>query len=256
MILIHAVLLATTALGPSQAPPIRVTLPDEVPGVYEELSAKWWIWALTPPSGGERPADSKVLADATGSMCALGQPEDRIWFLAGTFPGAGFVERHCDIPADRKLFFPLINAHTGAPYRGETLEDLRQQIGSFFDGNYQPGHASTTLTIGATINGVALSELVDAEPSEDALLSLRTKSKPFSLGSRLLVDLHAGMSQTQRLSGKFETTMPDLHVGDGYYVLLEPLPPGQHTITIKSSLTFEDWAYVQDIVYRLNVASH
>lgn len=67
----------------------------------QTLPARWWAWAAAAPAG------KNPVADATGELCAQGQPAD-VWFLAGTFGEEG-VERTCTVPAGRPVYFPLIN---------------------------------------------------------------------------------------------------------------------------------------------------
>ncbi|MFD7893797.1 hypothetical protein [Streptomyces sp. NPDC059743] len=72
-------------------------LTDEEGGV---LSARWWKWALSAPDR------RSPVADVTGEHAGWKQPKD-LWFLAGTYGGR--VERRCDVPTDRPLFFPVLN---------------------------------------------------------------------------------------------------------------------------------------------------
>ncbi|MEU8518256.1 hypothetical protein [Streptomyces sp. NBC_01216] len=64
------------------------------------LAARWWQWALSAPE------DRSPVADRTGEHAAWRQPDD-LWFLAGTY--GGHVVRHCEVPADRPLFLPVLN---------------------------------------------------------------------------------------------------------------------------------------------------
>ncbi|MEV4424357.1 hypothetical protein ACN9M0_11025 [Streptomyces sp. R-07] len=66
------------------------------------LAARWWQWARSAPES------RSPVADTTGEHAAWRQPAD-VWFLAGTYGGR--VVRRCEIPADRPLFFPVLNVH-------------------------------------------------------------------------------------------------------------------------------------------------
>ena len=97
---------------PSRRPAPRCCRPAEkhFGSTYEELSARWWTWAL------EEPAATNPVLDESGGFCREGQG-GRVWFLAGTFFG-GEVERTCTIPKRRALFVPLVNCwadNSGAP---------------------------------------------------------------------------------------------------------------------------------------------
>ena len=67
----------------------------------EEWSQRWWQWAAS-----FEPGDSPV-ADRSGERCAAKQVGD-VWFLAGTY-GSRRVERACNVPVGKFLFFPLVN---------------------------------------------------------------------------------------------------------------------------------------------------
>ncbi|WP_031085502.1 hypothetical protein [Streptomyces sp. NRRL WC-3549] len=71
-------------------------------GVEERgaLAGRWWQWAMSAPE------DRCPVKDSTGEHAAWGQPDD-VWFLAGTYGGR--VVRRCAIPADRPVFFPVLN---------------------------------------------------------------------------------------------------------------------------------------------------
>jgi hypothetical protein len=68
---------------------------------YGRWAAAWWQWVLGVPG------DVSPLLDDTGASCAERQIGD-VWFLSGTWLGVP-VERTCEIPAGKALFFPLIN---------------------------------------------------------------------------------------------------------------------------------------------------
>lgn len=48
----------------------------------------------------------------------------------------------------------------------------------------------------------------------------------------------------------------DPAVADGYWVLLEPLTPGHHTIRIEASVSGFPFPFVIDVTYKLTVAAH
>ena len=73
---------------------------------YGRWAVEWLQWAYGVP-GAVNP-----LTDTTGEFCAQRQV-DNVWFLAGT-PGSEPIERTCEIPAGKALFFPQINIGYGA----------------------------------------------------------------------------------------------------------------------------------------------
>jgi len=69
---------------------------------YGEWGAVWWQQVA-----GTSAAVNPVL-DPTGAQCHQGdQPGSRVFFLYGTFGTS--VTRHCTVPPNQLLFFPLIN---------------------------------------------------------------------------------------------------------------------------------------------------
>jgi hypothetical protein len=101
-------------------------------GELSRLSAEWWQWALSIPT----PANP--LADRTGADCMSGQ-RGPVWFLAGALFG-GKAERTCTLPADKELFFPIINvASINTPnvcFQGpedDSVEALRLAAATFID---------------------------------------------------------------------------------------------------------------------------
>ncbi len=157
---------------------------------YGEWTAKWWQWADSIPT------ENNPQYDETGEDCAQAQNQTSpVWFLAGT--QGGLVERTCTIPAGKAILFPVVN-NVNIRAASETDEELLAGAKSSTD---------SVTTLEASIDGVALQDL----------WSYRIQS-PF-----------------------FDVTLPDDNVfgisggtyrgvADGYWVFLEPLPPGQHEI--------------------------
>ena len=66
-----------------------------------DLSAEWWKWAMASPP------EINPVRDASGKHCAVVQ-NGQVWFLAGGF-GSARITRQCTIPADKYIFFPVVN---------------------------------------------------------------------------------------------------------------------------------------------------
>ena len=170
-----------------------VYLPSSTPfgKTYGEWSAAWWQWVLAIPR-----ADNPIL-DLTGAKAAIGQAGP-VWFLAGG-PADG-TERTCTVPADKAILFPIWNGFGEIPIDGTTKTAL--------------GAALKTYTDYIT----ALAVTVDTRSLQ-------------------------GLAYYRFRSPLFEYTMPDppdaywdiyagTHQGmsEGYWIMLEPLVPGEHTI--------------------------
>ena len=187
---------------------------------FNELSGEWWQWSSSIP------ASENPLLDATGEKCVVGQ-HGSLWFLAGNFGGT--TTRSCSVPAGKDLFFPVINsiqADTpnvcGQGSANITIKELRAIAASFIDG------ASN------------LSVEVDGAP----IKYRRTQSKVFELS------VPAG-NMFDVPCGGFPAEIYSPAIDDGYYVLLNPLSVGEHTIHIHSENVSA--SFVLDVTYHLTV---
>jgi hypothetical protein len=160
---------------------------------YGEWGDDWWKLILSIPR-----RDHPVL-DETGEKAGVGQ-SGPVWFLYGTFGTS--VERTCTVPSDKAIFFPLYCASFWIPTDGDTPEIIRAGAIRCID---------ATTELEASVDGVALNGLGNYRfhspdfyyftgPSDDP--------DPVFVG---------GMGT-------------HLAYGDGYWVMLEPLSPGEHTV--------------------------
>ena len=177
---------------------------------YAEWGAQWWRWAYSFPLAQFPPLQSGELD------CGAGQ-SGPVWFLAGT-AGQGPVTRSCTIPSGKALFFPIITYLNDYPCP---------------DPNFQPPPGQTLeefLTEGAeaVINLVTqLEVIVDGQPLND-LFSYRATSRLFTFtADPSLVAFDPCVTGT-----------PQSGVTDGYWILMNPLPPGPHTIFIRGKIDF------------------
>lgn len=189
---------------------------------YSEWAATWWQWAL------QTPASVNPLLDK--GECSVGQ-SGKVWFIGGTFTGSGdLIERNCTIPPGTALFFPLINAGYFAflndPPAQRTESYLRAQVAC---------DAPTLLE--ANIDGAPVSNpaqyfekspLFDVQLPKDNVLGLKESDAPQLLLSP--------------------------SVDQGYYLFLNPLPPGNHTIQWKAKITCPvATTYEQNNTYTITV---
>jgi len=152
--------------------------------------------------------------DRDGSRCAVNQ-DGPVWFLAGT-DGSFDAVRSCTIPADKHLFLPLITWFVAAGDPGET-EALsctqKQQRAANF-----ADHVYTGLV------------LLDSRP--------------------------IGQYQRMRAAGGTCFTLTSQHPAvatDGYWLMLKPLPPGQHTLAIAAAYREGPRQTMQNFQYTLEV---
>lgn len=193
---------------------------------YAEWGAQWWRWAYSFPLAEFPPLQSGDVD------CGLGQ-SGSVWFLAGT-AGQGPVTRSCTIPAGKALFFPIIGYINDYPCP---------------DPNFQPPPGETLeqfLTEGAAavINLVTQLEVVVDGRFLNNLFSYRATSRLFSFTANpSLVTFDSCVTGTSQYG-----------VTDGYWILLRPLSPGQHTIFFRAVIDFGGGnTFEQQVTYNLTV---
>jgi hypothetical protein len=200
------------------------TLPARADGhsgdSLKDMSEQWWQWALSIPT------PNNPLTDTTGANCMVGQ-RGPVWFLAGAFAG-GVARRTCSVPEGVALFFPISNyiAFDTPGICGQgaslSLRELRDTAKSAID-------AVTVATA-----------KLDNKPVKNVR---RVRSEPFVTvlpTNNVFVELCAGDAPP----GVFSPS-----VDEGYYVKLDGLDPGVHTLTFRAKAGASE----QDIEYILNV---
>ena len=185
---------------------------------YADWSAIWWQWLLSIPE------DKSPAGDSTGEDCGTNQQGPN-WFLAGRVGRT--AERTCTIPSGKAIMFSPINSECSyAEYPDEKTEsDLLECAKTFQD---------QTTSAQVTINGTAIENLDQ----------FRIQSPPFNvtLPENNVFGVSSGPTQA---------------VSDGLWVILKPLPVGEHKIGFKgSSVDFTTGAkntFVSDANYNVIV---
>jgi len=209
--------LVVLFLGASEA---RASDPVIVPpdrsfhgSTYSEWAAEWWKWAYGAP------ADSNPVLDATGEFADVGQ-SGAVWFLAGSFGET--LTRTVTVPSDKVLFFPILNWVWMGPW---TLRDGRYFVESHLDAVLDVGDFS------CEIDGVSVSDLESYRTS-----TARGDEYFIRLPRNNLFGAPAGLEGPT--------------VDAGIYLMLRPLPAGEHTIHIFAS---DDATFTVDVTYDLTV---
>lgn len=200
--------------------PAGIIPPDARPFgmTYGEWSAKWWQWALS------LAANQNPFFDEGGSCTngANGQADPGpVWFLTGVINASGMAVGNCSVPAGKALFFPVINAECS------TLEP-------------DPFHGANEAELRACATGVRFGDLF-AEVDGVAIPNLNqfVKQSPlftFTVPLNNVLGVAAGTGQS---------------VANGAYLMLAPLPVGDHIIHFVG--TFPDFGFALDITYNLGV---
>jgi hypothetical protein len=200
---------------------------------YGEWAGAWWQWATS-----IHWADNPV-ADPNGAKCGVGQ-EGSVWFLAGTFSGT--AERWCSVPVGKAIFLPVINAVWWVP------EDLKKCTNVAVYLGIDPATLTQEELLRLGINwymdhAYDLAVIIDGVPVNN-LGSYRADSPAVVLPDELLVDL--GLAPGDRYPA----------IADGFWLMLTPPSPGEHTILIHARLSTGpplNRTAAQDIMYHLTV---
>ena len=218
-------------------------------GKYASLSAQWWQWAFSIPAP-DNPLTDAV--DPTGTKCATGQ-SGHVWFLgsqvgeSSNLPPEGFtVDRVCNVPPGTKLFFPIINVECSEPIPGP-LPRHELNCEDTFAENSQIAKD----IVNEALQGSTLNASVDRVQSRN----LNPRNTPYHVASPpFTFDLLTNSINT--FCGPMGTVQcgPATDVGaaaDGVYLLLAPLPKGQHEILFGGS--FFNGGFIMNNRYIINV---
>jgi len=189
-----------------------------------EWGAEWWKWMGQYPLAENPITDDGVVTYGDADE----QPAGPVWYLAGNFGGPG--ERWLDVPVGKSFLMPLINWDVWSPedcwWIGASTEPdacSAEDLQDFLDMTMEVDVTDLTLTI----DGQAVENLFD----------YRATSGPFILAiepDTLWTDF--GYSAGPR----------DPNLSDGYYVMIKPLSPGEHTVHFTADIyggTFQDMTY-------------
>ena len=178
---------------------------------YNELVSEWTNWLIA------EPVATNPAFDPDGRFCDRNQ-EGKGWFLASTFEGV--ADRTCEVPAGKAIFVSLggvfISFAPEFPQSGDPclrmatdLERVRCDVND--DVPVAPN--------------ISFKAILDGVPVED-LFSFRVQSQPG--GFTLRIPDPSLFTELARLppGDRFPA------VSDGYFLLLRPLKPGKHTLSL------------------------
>jgi hypothetical protein len=200
---------------------------------FGELSALWWEWIYSFPAA-INPNLTNGVVD-----CGYGQSSHsrstQIWFLAGTFGGP--ADRTCTVPRGIALFFPLLNIEydnvgccvpTAPPFTYNIQE--MKQLAALTQDNPLELHAS-----------------VDGAP----VPAYRAQSQVFSYSFPATGNVLQFLGLTAPGANWPSTTVFPA-VSDGFWVMVDPLPPGQHLIKFGG---ISNNGFTVDITYHITVSN-
>jgi hypothetical protein len=178
-----------------------------------DWAVRWWQWAL---SFGDGPGP---IADKSGSQCAAKQ-DGPVWFLAGAWSNMATpdkpIVRTCTIPKGKHVFIPIINSviTPDAVPSKPRCSRLQQAVAADID--------------------AAQGMFFELNGARMTALAAHRLSSPSCFDAGELMNPKRNLNPT---------------AADGYYVILAPLPSGQHTITFGGRTE----SNLQNIRYNLTV---
>jgi hypothetical protein len=202
--LLFTTLLAQPSGGAGNANP-GIAPPDSTPHgkSYSEWVAAFWQWSLALPLEGHPFLDTD---EAHFDFAA--HQSGKVWFWSAP---DGPLTRHVTLPAGNWLFLTLRDVEVSSledpPFRGDTEAEQRTQAEWFAD---------HIINVFCVIDGVEVQNLQD----------YRFASPQFHF-----------KAPTPWIFG--DVGGQGTSVGDGYYLMLNPLPVGHHTIHYGGTFHFE-----------------
>ncbi len=192
---------------------------------YGVWSGAWWQWDYSIPN------PMSPVADPTGEFAALGQ-SGPLWFLAGTY--GTVAERTVTVPAGKGFFFPIINTiWINVPELGDNPWSDEQRA---FAKAYIAPFIDTAYDLSCQIDGVEVKDIAAyrcvTPDGAEYMVTFPTDDNPWA------PLLPAG------------TYGPC--VDDGIWLMLAPLPAGEHTIHFTAGSTA--WGpFALEVTYHLTV---
>jgi hypothetical protein len=235
---IKNLIIVTTTLAAVLGILFSTTIPSafafEVSQPNKQLTAKWWEWVLAIP-----PEDNP-LVDETGENCDVDQ-KGPIWYLAGT-TGVS-AERECTIPEGKDILFPIINVFCSEITDEGLIKDI---INVPMEEDIPPSQLKRGL-IGCAeffMDQVDILQVtIDGEEIED-LEDFRVQSTPFKIAY-----------PEDNVFGVETTNEPQKSIADGFWILLEGLEPGEHTIEFTGGISEDNPSgpFVVSVTYHLTI---
>ena len=212
--------IAALAITPASADiPGRLQSRDQKPNPpvstfrgssYAEWSVRWWLWDFS-----LRAPDNPTV---TPSAPCTNNQSGNVWYLYG-----GPATVNCTVAPGTAIFLPVANTECSSlespPFFGATPADRAACAKSWID------HLTN---LSATIDGVAVQNL--------SAFRVQTGDFPFSVPDNNILAVPGPAS--------------GFSSADGYYLMLNPLPPGAHIIHITA--TFHDPSDPSQVVFPLD----
>jgi hypothetical protein len=199
----------------------------------EEWSAEWWKWAY------RLPADRHPFFDETGTNAYAEQP-DPVFYLVGVNNRSNTAARAVSILEQTYLFFPVINFQSFSEGQ-DPWGTIKEEI------------CNGDLEIATCVT--ALSGSLDDQPFTNLLYT--TGQPVTNLFDHLerSPEFAVWMPLTNNIVqywGFNFTGFADPSVADGYWLMLAPLPPGQHVLHFWGAVG-APFNFSTDVTYSITV---
>jgi hypothetical protein len=168
---------------------------------FGQWTVCWWNWFLSTPK-----SISPVI-DESGKFAAINQPLQDVWFLAGKLASEdkNFPNRVCNVPFGRAILIPVINCEANSLEYPElkTEQELLERV---------ERDENTIIRKECLVDGIQVP--VQRIRSDPPLFKVKINEDNFY----------------QIKDGGLT-----MAAGDGYWVFLKPLIPGDHFISFSGS---------------------
>jgi hypothetical protein len=211
---VAVVLVSITVFASSNAAAYTILAPDSTVGgkSIAEWTAAWWTWAL------QVPATQNPLADTTGAFANVNN-NGPVFFVAGTNGLSGPVTRSFAISAGRPVLIPLINFFDTEPAEIDpptaTLDDRKNAVDVVVAGWL---NAVKPTTLFASIDGNPVANV--SQYLEVTGLFSMGPTQAGSVVASLGVPVGAELFPSKAA---------------GYWLMIEGLSPGPHTLRFGGS---------------------
>lgn len=184
---------------------------------YPEWIVKWTQWLTSIPN------NNNPASDTSGIHCGTNQVGP-VWYLAGTFGGS--AERTCTIPKGKAILTPVLSGF--CTYLTDPPKTESELLKCAREGN-------DGATIEASVDGVPVQNLQQSRITSALSPFVIPAENPYGF-------THSGKTQA---------------IVDGWFLFLEPLSSGAHTIHFSGSTvdnpTTGTQSYSTDATYHVNV---
>ncbi|TVP40357.1 hypothetical protein [Candidatus Nitrosocosmicus arcticus] len=185
---------------------------------YGEWPSKYWNWLI------QFPKDVNLREQYTPEKCTIAQ-SGPVWFLPDNL--VGDEERTCMIPSDKAILLPILNGICWEDTADAILMNDQELMECAMEGNEYG-------VISATVDG---KEIKDPK-------RYRAQSPFFN------ITVPENPIFDNAMAGEWKA------IADGFYLFLEPLPAGNHTIRTTVSVlnpVSPEYNYASTLTYHLIV---